>query len=128
MRAIYSIAFTALCAVFLSSCAAFTAMTASSGQGQDDGIVTVRELRLSAAALNDYQGAYALDQPNKAFAISPDGAFAAAHSFPTQSLAAATALIQCNERVRIGEAECFVYDANGVIVAHPPFQLTVKSF
>ena len=92
----------------------------------EEGTVLVGQLSLSPAALNDYRGTYAQDKPHKAFAVSPSGAFAAAHSYPTEALATATALIDCNRRVRVGQGECYLYDVNGTIVAAAPFNVRVK--
>lgn len=92
----------------------------------NDGMETVRRIELSAAALNDYQGTYAADKTHKAFAISPDGAYAAAHSFPTSNLAAATALFNCNARVQPGQLECLVYDIDGTVVASTPLRMARK--
>ena len=89
----------------------------------DDGRERVGDLSLSAAALNDYGGQYAMDATNKAFAMSPDGAYAAAHSYPTEALAAAAALLNCNGRVPAGQLECLVYDINGAVVAQAPVRL-----
>lgn len=89
----------------------------------DDGKERVTAFSLSAAALNDYQRAYANDGMNKAFAISPDGAFAAAHSFPTSDLAVASALLNCNARVQPGQLECLVYDVNGTVIGRAPIRL-----
>ena len=100
-------------ALFLSAC-------------QSDTQEMIQTLDLSAAALNDYQGLYSIDKPNKAFAVSPSGAYAAAHTFPTPALAMATALLRCNERVVVGQYECYIYDLNGVIVASPPLDLKLK--
>lgn len=91
-----------------------------------DGEEMVRSISLSAAALHDYQGTYQRDKPNKAFAISPDGAYAVAHSYPSERLATATALIECNERVQAGQLECLVYDVNGIVVASSPLWLKRK--
>ncbi len=93
---------------------------------EDDGREPVRELLLSASAQHDYLGTYAQDQGHKAFAMSPDGAFAAAHTFPTADLAVAAALINCNQRVQFGQLECLIYDINGVIVAPTPTRLRRK--
>lgn len=87
---------------------------------------TVRTISLSPAALNDYQGVYTTDKIHKAFAISPDGAYAAGHSFPTPELAAATALFNCNARVQPGQLECLVYDIDGTVVASTPLRLFRK--
>ena len=92
----------------------------------DENAVMVRGVQLSPAALNDYQGAYAQDKEQKAFAVSPDGAFGIAHSFPTVDLAKATALLECNKRVRLGQGECFLYDVNGAVVAAPPFSVKIR--
>ena len=93
---------------------------------EDDGKELVSTLTLNAAAKYDYDGKYASDALNKAFAASPDGAFAAAHSFPTEDLAAAAALINCNDRVLVGQLECVVYDLNGSIIAGGPMRLRRK--
>ena len=89
-----------------------------------DGKERISVISLSAAALNDYQGFYRRDQSNKAFAISPDGAFAAAYSFPSIDLATAAALINCNARVQPGQLECLVYDINGKTIVEPPVRLS----
>ena len=91
-----------------------------------DGLEPVRQIELSAAALNDYQGTYAADKMHKAFALSPDGAYAAAHTFPTPDLAAATALLNCNARVQVGQLECLVYDIDGLVVATTPLRMARK--
>ena len=88
-----------------------------------DGKERVGNLNLSAAALNDYQETYVNDGNNKAFAVSPDGAYAAAHSFPSTDLAVASALLNCNARVQPGQLECLVFDINGTVVARTPFLL-----
>ena len=92
----------------------------------DDGKERVVRLELSPAALNDYQGTYAVDQLNKAFAVSPDGAYAASYSFPSEDLAVAAVLLDCNSRVRLGELECMAYDINGKQVAVMPARLRRK--
>ena len=93
---------------------------------RNDGKETVEVINFSAAALNDYQGTYAQDKLNKAFAISPDGAYAVGHSFPSTRLAAATALLNCNARVQPGQLECIVYDINGQVSASLPLRLARK--
>ncbi len=93
---------------------------------EDDGKEPVSQLILSASAQHDYIGTYRQDQGHKAFAMSPDGAFAAAHTFPTADLAVAAALINCNARVQFGQLECLVYDINGVIVVQGPTRLRRK--
>ena len=92
----------------------------------DENSVAVRSLTLSPAALNDYQGTYATDKAHKAFAVSPNGAFGVAHSFPTETLARATALLECNKMVRTGQGECYLYDVNGTVVAQPPFVVNIR--
>ena len=76
-------------------------------------------LNLSADARADYQGAYKNDPNNKAFAVSPGGAYGVAFGALDLKQAKQAALEKCTQDVVPGDLECIVYDANGTVVFRP---------
>ncbi|MGB0843284.1 MAG: hypothetical protein ACPGVN_00905 [Alphaproteobacteria bacterium] len=83
-------------------------------------------INLSPDASADYNGAYRNDPNNKAFAVSPGGAYGVAFGAIDLRQAKQAALEKCTQDVVPGDLECIVYDANGTVVFRPVTLRRVK--
>ena len=116
MRArIFPVSVLCLAAVALSGCGAFSWFGGRGGADETVAGELVPNLTLSAEAARDYSANYSRDPSNKAFAVSPSGAFGVAFGASTVSDAERGALEKCMQDVRPGDLECAVYDVNGTI-------------